>query len=78
MNITSHDDQLSINKKIDKLEKSVTELLVYCKKLSEENDAFQHSNQQLMLERSELQSKNDKVRAQVEAMMERLKAMDNG
>ena len=29
-----------------------------------------------MLDRSELQTKNDKVRGQVEAMVERLKAMD--
>ncbi|TCJ88650.1 uncharacterized protein (TIGR02449 family) [Cocleimonas flava] len=76
MNKTSNDEQLSITMKIDKLESSVKELLAYCKKLSEENDAFKFSNQQLMLERSELQAKNDKVRGQVEAMMERLKAMD--
>ena len=74
--MTSNDEQLSISTKIDKLENSVRELLAYCNKLSEENDAFKHNNQQLMLERSELQTKNDKVRGQVEAMMERLKAMD--
>jgi len=76
MNRTSNDEQPSINTKIDKLENSVKELLAYCHKLSEQNDAFKHNNQQLMLERSELQAKNDKVRGQVEAMMERLKAMD--
>lgn len=76
MNITSKNEQSSITVKIDKLENSIKELLVYCNKLSEENEAFKHSNQQLMLERSELQSKNDKVRGQVEAMVERLKAMD--
>ena len=76
MNMTSNDEQLSITMKIDKLENSIKELLTYCNNLSEENDAFKHNNQQLMLERSELQAKNDKVRGQVEAMMERLKAMD--
>ena len=76
MNMTSNDEQLSISVKVDKLENSVEELLAYCNKLSEENDAFKHNNQQLMLERSELQTKNDKARGQVEAMVERLKAMD--
>jgi len=74
--MTSNDEQPSITTKIDKLEHSIKELLTYCNKLSEENDAFKHNNQQLMLERSELQIKNDKVRGQVEAMVERLKAMD--
>ena len=76
MNMTSNDEQLSITMKIDKLENSIKELLTYCNKLSEENEAVKHNNQQLMLERSELQTKNDKVRGQVEAMVERLKAMD--
>ena len=76
MDMTSNDEQISISNKIDKLENSIKELLAYCNKLSEENDAFKHNNQQLMLERSELQAKNDKVRGQVEAMVERLKAMD--
>ena len=76
MNMTPNDEQPSIAMKIDKLEHSIQKLLAYCNKLSEENDAFKHDNQQLMLERSELQTKNDKVRGQVEAMVERLKAMD--
>ena len=76
MNMTSNDEQFSISMKIDKLENSIKELLIYCNKLSEESEAVKHNNQQLMLERSELQTKNDKVRGQVEAMVERLKAMD--
>ena len=76
MNMTSNDEQPSISMKIDKLENSIKELLTYCNKLSEENEAVKHNNQQLMLERSDLQTKNDKVRGQVEAMVERLKAMD--
>ncbi len=76
MNMTSNDDQQSITMKVDKLENSIKELLTYCNKLSDEIDAFKHNNQQLMLERSELQLKNDKVRAQVEAMVERLKTME--
>jgi len=61
---------------VEKLEATVTELVSLCEKLSEENYTYKGSNQQLLLERSELQSKNDKVRGQVEAMVNRLKAMD--
>ena len=72
----SVDDQGSLQSKIDKLESSVIQLLSYCNKLAEENDSIKHSNNLLMLERSQLQTKNDKVRGQVEAMVDRLKAMD--
>ncbi len=65
-----------VHEQVEKLEVAVTELLSLCKKLSEENSTYKGSNQQLLLERSELQSKNDKVRGQVEAMVNRLKAMD--
>jgi cell division protein ZapB len=61
---------------VEKLEATVTELITLCKKLSDENNTYEGSNKQLMLERSDLQSKNDKVRGQVEAMVSRLKAMD--
>lgn len=66
----------SIQAKIERLEASVNLLLGICKTLSEENVLFQSSNNQLMLERSDLQNKNDKVRGQVEAMVDRLKALD--
>ena len=72
----SVEDQGSLQSKIDKLESSVIQLLSYCNKLAEENDSIKHSNNLLMLERSQLQTKNDKVRGQVEAMVDRLKAMD--
>ncbi len=66
----------SIEEKIDKLELSMGKLIAFCEKLTDENNSIKHSNNQLMLERSELQTKNDKVRGQVEAMVDRLKAMD--
>jgi cell division protein ZapB len=65
-----------IQEQVERLEVTVTELVSLCKKLSEENNTYKGSNQQLLLERSDLQSKNDKVRGQVEAMVNRLKAMD--
>lgn len=66
----------SIEDKILNLELSIEKLISFCEKLTDENNSIKHSNNQLMLERSELQTKNDKVRGQVEAMVDRLKAMD--
>jgi cell division protein ZapB len=65
-----------LHEKIEKLESSVNQLLTHCQKISEENALYKNSNSQLMVERSELQTKNDKVRNKVEAMVDRLKAMD--
>lgn len=69
-------ESVDLEKKVKSLEISVGKLITYCEKLSEENESYKHNNNQLMLERSELQNKNDKVRGQVEAMVDRLKAMD--
>jgi uncharacterized protein (TIGR02449 family) len=76
MNTNPIDEKSSLQAKIDKLESSVLQLLSHCNKLSEENEYIKNTNNQLMRERSELQTKNDKVRGQVEAMVDRLKAMD--
>jgi cell division protein ZapB len=65
-----------VHKQVERLEATVTELVSLCKRLSEENNTYKGSNQQLLFERSDLQSKNDKVRGQVEAMVSRLKAME--
>ncbi|MEH6457736.1 MAG: TIGR02449 family protein [Cocleimonas sp.] len=75
-NSQSPEATIPLEKKIENLEASIDKLISYCEDLSDENDSVKHSNNQLMLERSELQTKNDKVRGQVEAMVERLKAMD--
>jgi cell division protein ZapB len=69
-------DNPSFVEKLEKLEASVQQLLVRCEKLTDENDAYKTSNNSLMLERSDLLSKNDKVRGQVEAMIDRLKAAE--
>lgn len=65
-----------LQEQVQRLEGTVDDLVSLCKKLSEENITFKDSNKQLLLERSELQLKNDKVRSQVEAMVHRLKALD--
>lgn len=76
MTIQHEDKSDSLQAKIEKLEESIHTLLNLCKDLSTENATFRDSNNDLMQERSELQLKNDKVRTQVEAMVERLKTLD--
>ncbi len=60
----------SLQDKIDKLESTVNQLLVHC-------ETVQSSNKALMLERSELLNKNEKVRTQIEGMVERLKSAES-
>jgi cell division protein ZapB len=73
MNMQSADPLLG---KVENLEFSTNKLIELCQKLFDENQSYKNSNNQLMQERSELQTKNDKVRSQVEAMVDRLKALD--
>ena len=68
----------TLSTKVQSLELSITELISLCEKLFEEKESYKNSNQQLMRERSELQAVNDRVRGQVEAMVDRLKAMEKG
>ena len=77
MNIASDNITNSLlSTKIEKLESSVKKLVLLCEKLSSENNSFKQSNKQLTLERSQLQSKNDKARTQIEAMLDRLKSAE--
>ncbi len=67
----------SIEAQIDSLESSIESLLNLCNKLSNENKSFKETNTRLLHERSELQLKNNKARTQVEAIVERLKTLEN-
>ena len=60
----------SLQDKIDQLESTINQLLLHC-------ETVQTSNKELMLERSELLNKNEKVRTQIEAMVERLKSAES-
>ena len=59
------------------LEEQLSEVLDLLESLSDENNTLKIREIQLLKERSILHSKNDKVRTQVEAMVQRLKTMDN-
>ena len=56
--------------------KRLDELVVICKKLQEENASLRNRQDLLTAERATLLQKNEQVRGRVEAMISRLKAME--
>ena len=63
---------------LKRLEKRIDELAVICSRLQEENVSLRRSQESLIAERATLLQKNEQVRARVEAMISRLKAMEQG
>ena len=61
---------------LKRLEKRLDELVVICKKLQEENESLRVRQDSLTAERATLLQKNEQVRGRVEAMITRLKAME--
>lgn len=62
---------------LQRLEKRLDELLVICRQLQDENGSLRQRQDGLMEERAKLIQMNDQVRSRVEAMIVRLKAMEN-
>jgi len=61
---------------LKRLEKRMDELVVICKKLQDENVSLRSRQDSLTAERASLLQKNEQVRGRVEAMITRLKAME--
>ena len=59
-----------------RLEKRLEELVVVCRQLQEENKSLRQRQDSLMSERATLLQKNEQVRGRVEAMIGRLKGME--
>ena len=59
-----------------RLEKRLEELVVVCRQLQEENASLRHRQDSLMAERASLLHKNEQVKGRVEAMIGRLKGME--
>ncbi len=72
----NHSTDSSLKEQISRLEETFNELLFATEKLFEENSLLKQREKQLLKERAELYGKNDKIRAQVESMISRLKSMD--
>jgi len=56
----------------------IDRLLELCQRLAEENRSLRLSQEQLSAERSNLLAKNEQARSRVEAMIARLRALENG
>lgn len=61
---------------LEKLEQRINELVALCKQLREENRSLQRKQEQMNNERAQLIQRNELVRARVEAMVTRLKSME--
>jgi cell division protein ZapB len=61
---------------IDLLEHQVDELIRRCQRLQDENSSLRARQETLMAERGELIEKNEQARSRVEAMLSRLRAME--
>lgn len=61
-----------------RLEKRVDALVRVCDQLQDENKSLKQRQDLLTAERANLLQKNEQVRARVEAMIGRLKAMEQG
>ncbi len=65
-------------KELARLEKRLDELVVICSQLKDENRSLKERQDSLIADRATLLQKNEQVRARVEAMINRLKAMEQG
>ena len=63
-------------KDLERLEAQLRKLLDTCTRLKEENHSLQSRQESLVAERAVLVSKNEEARTKVEAMINRLKALE--
>ena len=68
------DAQMDINQ----LEQQVEALIRTCSHLKQENDSLRQRQEHLVAERADLVEKTELARSRVEAMISRLRAMENG
>lgn len=61
---------------LDLMERQVDELIRLCDRLREENASLRASQEHLVAERAELIEKTELARSRVEAMVARLKSME--
>ena len=68
----------SFLQELERLENRIDDLVVICDQLKDENRSLKQRQDALTAERATLLQKNEQVRARVEAMIGRLKAMEHG
>jgi cell division protein ZapB len=72
------DKASSIEQELQLLEARLEEAIHLLQQLSQENHALRQRHESLASEKNSLLNRNDQVRARVEAMIGRLKAMEHG
>ena len=61
---------------IREIAQRVDQLIALAQRLAEDNRSLRHSQEQLMSERANLLAKNEQARSRVEAMINRLKSLE--
>ncbi len=74
----SDDSKRLFETELKRLEERVDALVRVCDQLQDENKSLKQRQDVLTAERASLLQKNEQVRARVEAMIGRLKAMEQG
>lgn len=72
----ANDDPVELELK--RLEHRIDELIRTCEKLAEENRALRAQRDELVIERTGLMEKAELARTRVEAMISRLKTLEQG
>jgi cell division protein ZapB len=72
----AEDTNRKFDLELQRLEKRLDELVVICKQLQDENRSLKQRQDSLIEDRATLLQKNEQVRGRVEAMIGRLKAME--
>jgi cell division protein ZapB len=72
------DTSAMFENELKRLEKRLDALVQVCDQLQDENRSLRQRQDSLTAERATLLQKNEQVRARVEAMIGRLKAMEQG
>jgi cell division protein ZapB len=70
--------KIPVETELKKLERRIDDLVTIVTQLKEENRALHQRQDALTSDRANLLQKNEQVRARVEAMIGRLKAMEHG
>lgn len=68
--------QPSSRQELHEIAQRVDQLIALCQRLGEENRSLRASQEQLMAERANLMAKNEQARSRVEAMIHRLRSLE--
>jgi len=76
--MTEPNARTAVDAELKRIERRIDDLVATINQLKEENRALRQRQENLISERANLLQKNEQVRARVEAMIGRLKSMEQG